>query len=686
MMKRYRILAFASLLGILFSCHKMSFDEMPSPAGAEGDVPFCLSLGFAGEDTPTRSIVSGEESKVETLQLICFDASGLYLGIRTLHHLAPGETVNQYNEQIIWKDGDGAYGTVYPGQITGRVPLGTARIHFIANRDLETPLDFSAGASERIVMRSEALSTGLDHGNIVYWGYHAEPTADDMTAWLTVHYVWNPTTEQYDSTGDPSIVHLIRDRARIQLEVDPAVSSQATITWLIHNGRDRGYIAPYDPTTTNPFNRDAVGGADGYTGVVTHDGTPVRVSSVPFTEYSASGRYTLYDSSAGIDRDGQFTASDTYQYVFDDINDKISETNDGRIKIILKVVYPDNTHTAWGTNTKYLVLLLKNDDGQIKPIRNNTYVIKLHDISSTGYQTLEAAINGEDFANAAVEIDRTILSISDAEHILRISLDDSETASVVYDSKGTKNIGFEFLNADQTVADAQASDFEIKWEKNKNQWNPTNAGFDASLSDYLAYDSTKKKWYVTVDIQQLGEDGTPVDDYLIIRHKSSGLTRYVHIYGITEFKIVGEPVFEKMSGQFGGKDVYKLSFTLPDNYGEDLYPINVRFATSTLNAYSDDTQNARHGTFGVDIKPTNVVGVTQSATETDWNYKALSWDYWYIYSIPSYPGVLTSSTDDDGKVNIYFEDIRGSKLETNPTTVGLFLEIPKFGSIRVFHN
>ena len=695
MKNSYKILVLVALLGMFFSCQKIQ-DPKPVKVEAEGEVPFRLMVGIPGDGLATKSIVTGEETNVDTLQLVCFDASGLYLGIRTLHKLAAGETVNEYNEQVTWKEGispttpgalsDPTYGCVWAGQITGRVPLGTARIHFIANRNLETPLEFSAGASESVVMRSEVLSTGLDHGNIVYWGYHAEPTADDMTNWLTVHYVWNSTTQQYDSTGDPSIVHLIRDRARIMLDISDVSSQVQSITWLIHNGRDRGYIAPYDRTASNPFNRDATTG-DGYTTVHTDASGAKRISTVGLNEYTASGRYTLYDSEAtpAINRESEFTSSSTYQYVFDDINDKISETNDGRIKVVLKVTYNDNTHTAWGTNTKYLVILLKNDNGQIKIIRNNTYIIKVHDVSATGYQTLEEAINGDEFANAPVEVDRSILGISDASYLLRIALDGIETTSVVYNTKGVKYIGFEFLNAgDQTpVSDTEADDFEVKWEKNKYAWNPTNANF---TSEALEYDSTKKKWYIKVDLQELGGDGSPIDDYLIIRHKSTDLTRYVHIYGVTEFKIVGEPEFEKMEGQFEGKDVYKLSFVLPDNYGEDLYPINVRFATSTLNAYSDATQNARHGTFGVDVTPTDVDGVTESSTKTAWNYKALSWDYWYVYSIPSYPGTLTQTTDDDGKVTIYFEDITSNKAETNPTSVGLFLDIPKFGSIRNFHT
>ena len=527
----------------------------------------------------------------------------------------------------------------------------------------------------------------MDHPNIVYWGYHFESNAEAMKEWLTLHATWDDRNKKWVLDEDdqtPSKVYLIRDRARIKLNLDAAVSNVATVTWLVHNGRDRGYIAPYDASQTNPFYRTNIyaegytGLKDGYTTVITPTGgTPVRISKVLLNQYANSGRYSLYDDtvSPAVNRDGEFTASNTYQYVFDDINDLVGEV-DNRLKIILKVKYNDST-TPWAddpTNkTKYLVVLLKNDNGQIHPVRNETYQINIHDVGATGYRTLKDAVNGTEYANAAVEVDRTIVGISDANYLLRIALEESTTTSVVYNSKGEKKIYFEFLNVgDQTpVSDAHASDFEIKWEANENQWNPTNAGFEQN--NHVSWDSEKQKWYVTVDLQQLGESGLPVKDYLIIRHKASDLTRYVHIYAITHFNI-SNPEFELVSGtQFEEKNVYHLSFTLPDVYGEDLYPINVQFATSTLDAYSDATSGARHGTFGVDVGSTNVPGITSSNIPTDWNYKATTWDYWYVYSIPSMPT--------DGKVDIYFKDARSYKAQTNPTSVGLFLTIPYFGDM-----
>ena len=38
-----------------------------------------------------------------------------------------------------------------------------------------------------------------------------------------------------------------------------------------------------------------------------------------------------------------------------------------------------------------------------------------------------------------------------------------------------------------------------------------------------------------------------------------------------------------------------------------------------------------------------------------------------------------------GKVDLYFLDTRSNKAETNPTSVGLFLEIPNFGGLRSYY-
>lgn len=673
-MKRIKnILAILAICGFAAGCHVSDLDQIvPSKTGEGEDIPFVLSFDQT-DPSATRSMVSGEEvaiNGVGIMQLLCFDASGLYLGMR---------------EATIW-NGEGPTAEPAKGQtgrFSGVVPAGTARIHFVANRNLANPLSFTAGTSERVVMRSEELSTIFKEKNgtknkVCYWGYHAEESTEAMKEWLLVGVEVdnNGNAKLDEETGLPKVldgqtphkVYLIRDRARVKLDVTKLTTNSTswtsgwTVQWLIHNGRDRGYVAPYDATQSNPW-------------IHMDYASKPAATSLPLSEYTTSGRYTLYTDESN-NEDNNFDASSAIQYVFDDVNDKISETDDSRLKIILKL-------TKSGEQTKYYVVLLKNSESQqIKVIRNNTYVIAVNSLPqySGFYKTLKEACDGSPFADIAADVDRTIPVVSDEEYALQVMPDpndDSKTA-IVYGETGGKDIPFKFMKASDmsVINNASPSDFTLSWESGDvAAYTPANGNFTAAN---LNFDGTL--WHIKIDINALPQDNNPFDDYLVIKHKS-GLVRYVHVYAIEAFHYPsgGAPVFKKESNNGfteGGKNyaVYSLTFTIPENYKSDLYPINVRFATSTLDAYSDDEMTTRHGTFGAIVAST--ADLTNSDTATAWNYHASTWDYWYEYSIPN------REATDNGKVTIYLKDATGSKTQTNPSSVGLFLRIPFFGATR----
>lgn len=677
---RHRFGLLLSMMALaLMTC--ACFDLTPLELSREDDVAMVVDISMPDDSPRTKSIVPGTENPVSVMQLVCFDASGLYLGIRTVD-----DTANDYGE-LVTSGGVNSTTMTQTGRIIARVPAGTARIHFIANRNLGTPLDFTAGTSERIVMRS--LTTPADHNQIVYWGYHFEKTAEAMLAWMQVAVEEDPNTHFITAKAGatPNKVYLIRDRARIQLTfASGLVGSGAThskVEWLIHNGRDAGLVAPYN--SAQNLDTLAVPPVNHWTGYTDAGGTQ---ATTPMTEYTASGRYSLWNSAA--DEGRTFDSSDSYQYVFEDSNKKVGD-DDGRIKLILKV-YTNNT------TFKYLVILLEHNDEQIEIRRNGTYVIKINSLDARGYSTLEAAVNGEEFANAPVESPREMTTVANEDYILQIALDQTPetagntTTSAVYSTTGEKIIPFKFLDAttNQPITTGlSASDFEVKWENSTYAtWTPSNSDFTSSLANYLSYNSSTKCWEVRVTLGAIGATD-PYRDYLIIKHKDSGMTRFVHIYGIHNFAFGTEPTFEKVNATYSETvngetktfDIYKLSFRLPDTYDESLYPLDIRMATSTLEPYSDNGYTSRQGMFGVEIASTASLTPT-STTASDWNYKASSWGYWYVYSLPSMPHLGESN---QGEVELYFLDITSSKGQTNPTSVGLFLEIPDFGGLRYYY-
>ena len=639
--------------------------ELLGPNIPEGkEVPVQVTFSLTDKTVRTKSKVSGTEKLVHTMQLVCFDANGQYLGIR--------------NATVSSK---GASGTFFDkGLINGTVPQGTARIHFIANRNLDVPLSHSNGTTESVVMNSPELSTlwnDAAHQEICYWGYHQEDNADAMSRWL------KPEEE-----SDDYIVYMIRDRAKVVLTYDPKEAEYPVtkIEWLIHNGRERGYLAPAEANWSN----------NGYYRNSTKDGhTSELISTAGIHEYQTSGRYSLWTSETENDEnnfDVAYQNSGTYtpapQYLFDDDN-----TDNDDIKVILRVTYQVNESA-----TRVYHVLRLNDDDKVKydVVRNNTYYIECKKLSPyiSFYGTLKDAIEGTEFVNSDVEVDRAVPDINNKTHTLQIKLPNEGSTSIVLNTAGPHEMDFVFraISDLSTSASVDPDDFDVYWEKSQS--------FCASNLQ-VTYNSSTQQFTITANVLQDNLSDQLQDEWIVVKHKSSGLTRYIHVYAIEKFQYTTPPSLKKVD------NVYELSFQLPPVkhtrflpdgttpdltemvYPEGLYPIEIKFATNTLNAYGivQDTNN--YGLFGVSVESTEKllnsrefesdfntpISTTNTDFITQWYFQQNNnyWDFWYTYSLESYPT--------DGWVKIYFKDVRSNIQYATVQNVGLFLNVNYFGKI-----
>lgn len=650
--------------------------EIVSPGGAQpGDMPVNITFSFA-DKARTRSMVSGTEEKVSIMQLVCFDANGLYLGIRNAE---------------VTPDDPTATGFYDSGLIKGSVPQGTARIHFIANRNLDVPLTHNVGTAEETVMKSAELSTSYDdtkHQLICYWGYHKEASADAMNTWL------NPTST-------PSKVYLIRDRAKVIFEYDKtdAPFTVQKIEWLIHNGRKRGYIAPKSSEWGNYYGNSTVEG---------HESE--LVSTATINEYTADGRYTLWTSESE-NEDGNFnvaydgTANTlTPQFLFEDDNSAIEGTYP---KIIMKVTYTVGS----SPKTVYHVLKL-NDDKKVQYdiIRNNTYYVKCKLLSPdvAYYETLKDAIEGTEFMNADIEISRDITDVNDDTYTLQILLP-TETTSIVLNTEGEHtdmHFAFRMANDVSQPGSENPADFEVKWEK------PQTFCSDPTLT----YDSNTKQFVIHTTVLEGKLTDKLQDEWIVVKHTASGLTRYIHVFVIDQFRYRIYPKLTRVGT--GNNGDCMLSFQIPpmehtrfipdpDNpnatipdptelvYPQELYPIEIKFTTNTLNAYGITQGVTNYGLFGVSIESTAGL-VTQENFETGYNSPVSStnynadrthwyfqqggnfWDFWYTYSLKTCPGDLNGDGN-PGDVRIYFKDVRDHITYATVADVGLFLYVEYFG-------
>lgn len=610
----------------------------------EGEMPFFLKMDGVGTTPDTKGMLSGPEVtpfSENAMQLLCFDRSGYYIGIRQAH-IETG--LNQF-----W----------------GYVPDGTARIHFVVNANLPNPLPFPVGTSERIIMRSENLTSLYSDSSVKLWGYHMESNASAMKTWLQAGL---GASEGGAVSPTPNVIHLLRDRARVRLSFQSAdifnnvrfgfgsevyTENVASIEWTVTNGRDRGYIAPYEITESNPWaNYCNAGGT---------------ASTVSMNEYTQSGRFQATEGSfETIDKEHP---ENSFLYLFDDHNTKTHDEA-GRVRLILKL-------TSVNSRVKYVLILLRDGDGnQIQITRNNTYILNIKSLQHEGYPSLAMASDSasDDFANNPADVDPSVPTVSDGSYTLSI-VEPTATNVMVKVANTVIPIKFTFMGKDGSgnpiqQGESNPSAFSLYWEEN------INSGWDI---DTPTYNSGTGQWEFNLTISSVGHTYT-FDDHLVIRHKKTGLYRTIHVYAVDEFKYRAEPVLTQVTeggspyqgpaGDDPTRPVYKLSFKLSQSLQADLFPLSIHFAANTLEPYNDGDGGYKTRSSKFSIITGSTATVPSSSVKTDWNYNASSWGFFYEYTINSYPA--------DGLVEFYLKDIRNRYASGDAINLGLFLRIKDF--------
>lgn len=660
----YAILTLSAILALSAGCQQERLPlggEDPAPEFTvpvfevpEGEMPFFLRMEGVGAPD-TKGMLFGPETtpfSENAMQLLCFDKSGYYIGIRQAH-IETG--LNQF-----W----------------GYVPDGTARIHFVVNANLPNPMSFPVGTSERIIMQSEALTSLYSDSSVKLWGYHMESNASAMKTWLRAGL---RTSEGGSASPTPNVIHLLRDRARVVLKFESAAifnnvrfgfgskvytENVSKIEWTVTNGRDRGYIAPYEITESNPW--------------ANYCNAAGTVSTVSMNEYTQSGRFQATEGSfETIDKEHP---ENSFLYLFEDHNTKTHDEA-GRVRLILKL-------TSVSDRVKYVLILLRDGDGnQIQITRNNTYILNIKSLQHEGYSSLAMASlpESDDFANNPADVDPSVPTVSDGSYTLSI-VEPTATNVMVKTANTVIPIKFTFMGKDGSgnpiQGESNPSAFSLYWEENINSGWDINDAWDINnpgdSDDTPTFNSVTGQWEFNLTISSVGHTYT-FDDHLVIRHKKTGLYRTIHVYAVDEFKYRAEPELTQVTqggspylgpaGDGTKRPIYKLSFKLSQSLQADLFPLSIRIASNTLEPYNDgDEYETRSSKFGIITGSTDAV--PSSSVKTDWNYNASSWGFFYEYTIDSYPA--------DGLVKFYLKDIRNRYKLGDTIDLGLFLRIQDF--------
>lgn len=640
----------------------------PEPIAKDGEMAVNIHLSIPTISPATRSMVPGAERMVSDMKMICFDANGYYLGVRE------ATVVSTYKD-------DASHNFVTSpdkGTIEGTVPAATCRVHFIANRARLDLSNVAIGTAENIVMRSEAMSTFYNETDeISYWGFHREENVALMQQWLAG-----------EKEGD-NTVYLLRDRAQVRIR-DVSDGEQINldrihkVEWTISHGRDRGYLAPYNPADVrHPF--------DGYYQV--KDGKMIANSVI--SEYASSGRYDA--TEADMEKNGSLVVGgdNTLQpiFLFEDLNDdpNLREVDADVVKLILKVqyLYDENGDKLYDDNGEHIpgkeegkiryhtVLLMNQEYEMFHVTRNHTYTLTITGLPrSLGADSFaEALVNTNYSNNQLTNIEEEATDVTDGTHSL--SIQTVSGTSVVYQQAGTVDIPFRYLTNSAGDSNVQ---FSAVWKTNEEV---------AETNIPVVYDSSTGEGVIKVTLKDVGE--TLKYGKLLFTDKTFGLQRYVNVYTISEYKFKNTPKLESAGTRTVGnvtRNVYKLTLELPtgtNRYPKGLYPITVKFATQTLNAFSDNSSTSAHGSYGVTMETTAVDGIESGAASGNnypWNYQARDWGYWYSYIVLTQDDMTKDASGND-VITLYFDDIR-TIAHPNSTfnSIGLYYQIDYFGGMK----
>lgn len=748
-MKRLSLISLLVLSCCFVSCMREEL-HVPSFAGVspelvkelgldEPEMPVRIGFDLPGEaeDPSTKaSIVGGDEDQndlVKTLYLICFTREGIYLGWRKAV-LVGGEQTYNHN------------GLVCRGRelFEGTVPSRTARIHFIGNvgiglSDTEVPSNIPGndqiGGNENTLIKSTRVSVSTADRTICYWGFHGETSSEAMKSWLALATVLDDGTVVY-SKKEGSNVHLVRDRAKVDFGymfdfprtaqdvedrkyvtvngqsyqisggkitiggVDYPMEKNATdytiqsIHWILSNGLNKGYIAPY-------YDEDADDHFDGYFDA---SATPA-LKEDRLTQYDKAdaSRYTAKEEDMLQIYDGEKSV-DNPLFLFEDEN---LESNPP--KIILKVVYQIDGQS--GTKTKYHTLMMLNSNQEpCKIFRNHNYVLDIFGIpwEGLGYASFDDAVKSVTYANnQTVTISETVPTVNDGRFQLSIVGD----TYLIYQDPALQNtqrtvyFDYKAIASGESTSAVTVNDFKAAWTTDVRS---SFASQDVTVTQ-VSNDGTTFRGAITFTL------GTSINSALQsgqieLRDKLTGMTRFLNIYTIDKFNFLPSGSSELSlvatgeTRQVNGVtcDTYKMDVRIPGDYPLGLYPIRIRMASTTLNPFKAErrssgssTVEATEASIAVEMGGTEngdrldgetLAGMSYSSTFTDWNYRAVGdpWNFWFIDNILNKPsteedGVSVEDTTD--KIyTIYFDDVRPLRATGNRAkNLGLFLKIKYFG-------
>lgn len=578
----------AALLTMLTACSDSMVDNGVPSKNETGtyQAHFTISVpNYSKVESRVANFATEGIASDNDMKLLCFDKDGYFLG------LAQNLKIQTVATNEIKPDGGSDQ-----KNISATIPTGTARIHIMANATAENTvttgnqaIDFSKSA-EWIGRHENNLMTSFDnrnndqqHDKMVYWGYVKKNTSEEMTEFLTKDVVEN------------NVIHLLRNRAKIEVNWDGNESKITNIRYALGNVMKHGTVAP--------FNRDK----EKLTFPETNMLTDAAAWKAECTYITPSLDPTRWPSegetfSVGDEEMWPNTNNLPMQYTFEQEN-----SLEKPLKVIMEVTYKDGV-------TKWFQVLLQNEGVQMPVKRNHLYRINIKRLGKNlGYSNSSQAYEGTPANNPWITVDDIIQEISDGTYTMNI-VNGTYQMLTQESANSEQTIDFEYKGeASQTAAN-----FDVSWTENKDF---TKLDDNGKLPvPTVQYDATTGKGTITYKIGDISASECKTATIKLV-DKKHGLTRNIHLYSISNVDFKFE--FAKTMGK--GKDSEaKLNFTIPSYYPKELLPIEIEIASNDVNPIGSDVKVASTSDvdeggnwncwFVTKYEETSVIGSSQTIT------------------------------------------------------------------------
>lgn len=414
------------VLGVMFSCSD-AYQQGQNPAKGSASFADGIEISLAFPDmqaVATRAINDGADPELKDLDIFLFVFDGNSLK-QTLHVPA---------NQTEWADGDG-YAVNNRIKFRAYLPQtdNDAIVHIVATNDADgsfaRQIDAVGYGLEDIVMPKLAVSGNQD----AYWQrielncpikVTVDNSADDDI--VDVEGTEERVSEKL------KLVHLIRNFAKIKLELADNVTNFTVLSWTVVNDLDGGSVAPwYSPAGKSDisypeFIKQNADNTDNTITPCSYD--DLVAQGYPGVSYAgAKLRHTLSDIRANDKDAGDPENPDFNWNKFDSNASENAIFLYDRKVVSVNPLYILIYGSLQGNPGYYKVALAKRDVNtglvsEYNVLRNIEYTLRITGVTAEGYPTPADAASGPAFNNISGDVTtRSMTQISDGVDMLFVN-------------------------------------------------------------------------------------------------------------------------------------------------------------------------------------------------------------------------------------------------------------------------